>query len=456
MRCHVCLLSLAVLTSGLESGYARVVGKWHQARQESFAPSSISTVSGSQSPVSEVPTTFASQSVPTSASGTPSSSLVSSQPTILASETSIVTVPSITLQTSSSLIPTESASPVPNTPAGNRNATLLLGACLAGIGGIILLFVLWINFRRSWYFPWNKRKQRNNPSRWSVYSFREKPQLPLGRQLPATVSTENFAKTNESNDGHSTQHMHEPETLLPPIPEIRIDSPKSAYSTDRRLGPKVPPGLGHQHTRWSSATSHSIYSQPSASFMEDVETAERYSSGEEAFTRRSTTRVTSDSSDNSPFRFDRPSQSFASRSTPLRRTTLSVDDATWKGQSRPYPGEGWRATNGGQEEPVDPVEFTLWQLSGRGQAPPMREVSRFSADEEFDIPNSQVAERAPDEGPGRYGMTPQRAIEVKYEESYIKPPPPAQGSRNPPRGILKTPHYQTTSARLAKNRLNKI
>ncbi|KAG8833343.1 hypothetical protein FRB91_001442 [Serendipita sp. 411] len=463
MRCYVSFLSLVVLVGLLESGKARVVVN----RRQEPSGTDVSTVVGSQSTTSETPTS--SQPVTTSSSISPPGS---SQPTILASETSVVTVPSITLQSTPS-VPSGTSTPVPDTPAGffgNRTAILLLGACLAGIGGIIVLFALWINFRRSWYFPWNRNKQHNNPSRWSVYSFREKPQLPLGRQPAATVSTEHFAKTNESNDGHLTQHMHELDSHLPPIPEIRIDSPRSAYSADRRLGPKMPPGLGH-HTRWSSATSHvsagSIYSQPSVTFREDAQMADRYSSGEEPFYPRSATRVTSDSSDNSPFRFDTHSQSFGSRSTPLRRATLDVDDNTWKGHSRMPLGDGWRAAKGGNGEPTDPVEYTLWQLSGRGEvsragpSSALREVSRFSADDDFDAPKDGNIHSSPskgvDEGPGRYGLAPQRGIAFTYGDSNMgKALSPIQGIKPMPKGILKTPHYQTTSARLARNRSNKI
>ncbi|CCA74442.1 hypothetical protein PIIN_08395 [Serendipita indica DSM 11827] len=351
--------------------------------------------------------------------------------------TIISSIPSVTLQRGSETShPTET--PVPNTPAGffsNRNATILLAASVGGVVGVVLLLTLWINFRRSWYFPWNKKKQRNDPSRWSTYSFREKPRLPLGRTLPPTASTESFAKHEDpSHDGHESHgHMHEFDYNIPPLPEIRIDSPKSAHSEAGRQDFRRPPGLerfGRSSGMMSQYTVESVYSQPT-----DAETPEPFArSGS-----RSLKRVTSSSSDNSPFRFDPPP---LTRNTPLLRSARSDE------------GHGARMYDASDRDTwardsLDPVEATLRTLSGARRPGHAKEMSHFSIDEEDEREYDRAQRSLPSIGwkdtAANYGMV--QSPTRNLASTLLTPKSPAT-----PKSILKTPHYQTTSSRLAQTR----
>lgn len=428
----------ALFLSFLALAGARPVANELVVRQENSSPPPNTSSPPPQSSTSPTDRPSSSSPVLTSVSSSTSSSGSGSSSVVLTSQATIISsIPSVTLQRGSETShPTET--PVPNTPAGffsNRNATILLAASVGGVVGVVLLLTLWINFRRSWYFPWNKKKQRNDPSRWSTYSFREKPRLPLGRTLPPTASTESFAKHEDpSHDGHESHgHMHEFDYNIPPLPEIRIDSPKSAHSEAGRQDFRRPPGLerfGRSSGMMSQYTVESVYSQPT-----DAETPEPFArSGS-----RSLKRVTSSSSDNSPFRFDPPP---LTRNTPLLRSARSDE------------GHGARMYDASDRDTwardsLDPVEATLRTLSGARRPGHAKEMSHFSIDEEDEREYDRAQRSLPSIGwkdtAANYGMV--QSPTRNLASTLLTPKSPAT-----PKSILKTPHYQTTSSRLAQTR----
>lgn len=355
----------------------------------------------------------------------------------------------------------------------------------------MLLLTLWLNFRRSWYFPWNKNRRCNNPARWSIFSLREKPRLPLGRNLVIDEFSELGIRYDGTHDGSSSAHGHGTSDghgygsvdshfqLLraDPIPEIHIKSPKSAVLSNAAtlhrwsFSRSFPPGL-ENYSRWSATTTHisvgtlSIYSDHPLSFLENEKATDKYTSGE----RDRPETATSVSSDNNPFRFDimQPVDSrynlLASRNPAWSGGTSSLDPPSisfphgrqreartrYIGHVMDAPKNNYNLSTRGSsilqefdnEGSADQPTFGLSAIrvdrehTGPRNSGPMRDFSPVGLISSSSLPRSvplySASPHTPSNGPG---STPQRT---------------------PPKSILKSPHYLTTSARMAGRRRNVI
>lgn len=440
----------------LELVHARPASGLVRRQDNNPDPSSSSSIpSDPPPPAPTAPPETSQTSFSVSASDSASISSVSSVSSSSSNSTllvSTVSTPSVTLRpTGTSSLPDpppeQTENRDANTPAAffsNRSATLVLGITAGGIACIIVVLVLWINFRRAWYFPWNKRKKRNDPNRWSTYSFREKPHLPLGRKVENTMSTEHLTRDGPpSNDGHSS-HGHtdashgyqgEMDDTVPPLPEIRIDPPRSAQvSTRRSSGPA-------ERSRWSTSDgSASIYSQQTQSIYDD--NTGRYTTNN--VVSRPVTRVTSTSSiETSPFRFDTIYEEEHDRSQPLTRQRdeeISPLSRLKRDPSKP---------------PQEPFRILLpsQQAIQPSSAPPRmgvtfsattRESMRARSDGEDNRYQMNLVERGP--SPTETFV---RMLNPLDSAGPSVGSPTVATPKQPPKGILKSPHYLTTSARLA-------
>ncbi|PVF93254.1 hypothetical protein CPB86DRAFT_801376 [Serendipita vermifera] len=454
----------------------------HLLRRQDDASSTGSPESQSDAQPTDSTSSSESSSSAASSSTASNSESSSSVSSASSSSQSTVTGPTSTLSslpTSSSVRPPPTTSPtldpVPNTPAGffsNSSATLILGVTLGGIAGIILILVLWLNFRRAWYFPWNKKKQRNDPTRWSVYSFKEKPRLPLGRAPPPTSSMENFAKPTDDgapSEGHG--EIPELDEHIPPVPDILIHSPppsvhSSAKMQSRRsvtwasdtVSPTRPAHI--QRSRWSAATTQasvSVYSQPSETYTNgdttdkeqtDKEETDRDSYLGESARDTPVTRVTSASSE-APFRFDELLH--GPRSAPLIRQGYSRDVWTATNSAPSTPGFPSRAVTRGMDRGID--------LRPPGLSGLERLVeSSSSGNEKPKTIGRSVSARGPRDSPDRNWDQDQTTVSpydvaaaLRSQNSSLTRSITNPDSKKSPKGILKNPHYLTTTARLAQN-----
>lgn len=288
-----------------------------------------------------------------------------------------------------------------------------------------------------------------------------------------------------SAHGHETADGHEPDASeghgygsseghtqllgMPPIPQIIIYSPKSAvtpalgnHSSPWKFARPLPPGLDYR-SRWSAATSHvsaattSVYSVHSDVSVEDARMVDKYAAREMQRGSRPWTGTTT-SSDNSPFRFDTPKTSSEDQNASTsRNATTANNDRSSTNPSIPS-AFAPRTLNKERrvtyvDSIVEPPQRAHFHSSTRGSSI-LRELDEEDGnvtEPAFGLSALKVNwEQLPMK---QVGPTPRTTIDLApaTPSSLPKSSSLATGTKPAPKGILKSPHYMTTSERLARN-----